>query len=228
MKQYKHLLFDIDDTLFDFYAASTQALIDTSVAVMGFPFEENDTFLFHKINSQLWHLYSLGQLKQKNICDTRFSLMFSQLGLTFNSTVFEREFMKQLATQHPVFDDAIPVLEQLKPRYRLHAATNAIALMQRNKLEKSGRLPYCERIFISEDVGCSKPQKEFFVHILDKLGADPDEVLMIGDSLKSDIAGAATAGIDSCWVNRRKRLAPKDITPTYTVRTLPELTALLP
>ena len=72
----------------------------------------------------------------------------------------------------------------------------------------------------SEDAKAYKPKPEIFRLALDALRVSPCEVLHIGDSVTSDIIGAANAGIDSFWLNRKGRPVPEYCKPTYTGESL--------
>ena len=57
--------------------------------------------------------------------------------------------------------------------------------------------------------------------------SDKSSALMLGDSLTSDIAGAANAGVDSCWFNPQGKENATAIRPTYEVRSLCQVDGLL-
>jgi len=66
-------------------------------------------------------------------------------------------------------------------------------------------------VFTSEDAKSYKPRKELFEYALKYTGLSADEVVHIGDSLSSDIRGAASVGIKAIWVNRSNREVPEDV-----------------
>ena len=87
--------------------------------------------------------------------------------------------------------------------YRLFAASNSFGHLQRNRLDKAGVLPYFEDTYISMDIGYDKPDIRFFEEALRRCGMEASEVLMIGDSMTTDIEGARKAGIDALFFDRR-------------------------
>ncbi len=82
-------------------------------------------------------------------------------------------------------------------------------------------------VITSEDVRSYKPRPELFNTGLDALGLRPDQVLHIGDSLTSDVAGAIELGIPVAWINRTDKTPSGGIQPTYEGTTLTELIPLV-
>lgn len=56
-------------------------------------------------------------------------------------------------------------------------------------------------MYISEEIGLTKPDKSFFDYVLKNTNLKNDEVIMLGDSLTSDIAGALNAKIKPIWLD---------------------------
>ena len=82
-------------------------------------------------------------------------------------------------------------------------------------------------LFISEELGCQKPKKEFFDVVLSKLQIPTSKALVIGDSLTSDIIGGIQYGIDTCWFDRENRVCPENLRPTYRITELKQLYGIL-
>lgn len=106
--------------------------------------------------------------------------------------------------------------------------TNGDERTHARKLSAVGLEGYFDAVVYGSDVPRTKPAREPFDRVLDHLGVDPDGVLKIGDSLRTDIAGAANRGIDSAWVpySTPDRDAD-DPEPTYVLSTLAELPDIL-
>ena len=109
-------------------------------------------------------------------------------------------FIENLAEHGIMLPGAIDFLDSVRDR-RKSIITNGIAEVQHGRIEDSMTGKYFERIFISEEIGSSKPAPEFFSHVLATLGMQPDDCIVIGDSESSDIQGAVNAGIDSIYIN---------------------------
>jgi 2-haloalkanoic acid dehalogenase type II len=80
-------------------------------------------------------------------------------------------------------------------------------------------------VVTSEDARAYKPRREPFEMALRRLDMAASDVVHVGDSPGSDIAGASELGIDTVFVSRDGRHLPPNLTATHTVETL---TALLP
>jgi putative hydrolase of the HAD superfamily len=112
-------------------------------------------------------------------------------------------FLSDRKQRHVVFPEARAVLDALRSRVKLGMITNGASDIQRAKIEGSGLAAYFEAILVSGEEGFGKPKPEIFRLAIDRLGVDEASAVMVGDSLARDVAGAASVGIKSVWVNRR-------------------------
>jgi len=111
--------------------------------------------------------------------------------------------------------------EKLNSNVKLYLITNGLTIVQRPRIKNSTIGNYFEGIIISEEVGFAKPQKEIFDIAFDMMGnPNKDEVLIIGDSLSSDITGGINYGIDTCWYNPDLIEIDNDLNPTYEIQHL--------
>ena len=118
---------------------------------------------------------------------------------------FKHAFRAAWGTTHTLVPEAREMLEQLQAKgYRLFAASNSFGHLQRSRLEHAGILHYFEDTYISMDIGYDKPDIRFYQEALKRCGLQPSEVLMIGDSMTTDILGAQAAGIDALFFDRQK------------------------
>ncbi len=156
------------------------------------------------------------------------------LGLE-NAGIHNKDLGKELAERfrterknHPfVYQDTFQVLDALKQEYRLVLLTNGSPDLQNLKLQMTKELlPYFEEVIISGAVGKGKPDKAMFQHALDRLSLAKEDVIMVGDNLKTDIKGANQAGIKSIWINRRNE-NPEEVIPDFEVSELSGLPELI-
>jgi FMN phosphatase YigB (HAD superfamily) len=103
-----------------------------------------------------------------------------------------------------VIGGASEVLSLLSPKYRIAIATNATVskkLDVARALERAGLKRFVDKIFCSTELGHKKSEPEFWDAVLAQLGAQKDELIMIGDSLEQDVLGPMRAGIRAIWFN---------------------------
>ena len=106
--------------------------------------------------------------------------------------------------------------------------TNGLGDVQRARIERLGLERYFDAIVISGEVGVSKPDPAIFELAFADLGFPPlDTVVMVGDSLSSDMRGAANAGIAGCWYNPQRRSADPTVSLTHEIATLGDLAAIV-
>lgn len=111
---------------------------------------------------------------------------------------------------------------------RVGLVTNGAPDLQREKIETSGLGMLFDAAVVSGEIGMGKPDPEIFRHLLRKLGTEPSESLMVGNSLSRDIAGAKRAGIPSCWLALEGEDEPVGLVePDYIIRSLGELPRLV-
>ena len=226
MKSYDFLLFDADNTLLDFDANES---VSIRITLKKFGIEPTDEMvsLYSGINRKYWRMYDRGELTQAQVLIKRFEELFAVLGIEEDPAQAESHYRAQLGLGNQVIPGALELLEELKGKYRMAIVTNGVVQTQYPRLRLSGVADYFEKIFVSEEVGAHKPQKEYFDYVFANMeGLDPNRALIIGDSLSSDIKGGMNAGLDTCYFDRH-RIGSGDIVPTYTVHDYDELRAVL-
>lgn len=227
MKQYKIILFDADGTLFDFDKAETYALQN---ALSESSIECTDEILktYKSINASLWALLEQGKTTQNEIRKDRFTMLFEHFGFNGSPDETGTAFVKYLSKGAFFLDGAVDILEYLYEKYPLYLVTNGITQVQESRYERSSLAKYFKAMFISEALGVAKPHIEYFNRVFSELGdVNIDEVLIIGDSLSSDIKGGNNAGIDTCWYNPGGKTNDKGVVCTYEIAHLNELKNIL-
>lgn len=204
---YKHLYFDLDHTLWDF---QTNQLITLKVLFNEYRLERffNDFDAFFEqympININLWHDYKKRLIPKKDLKVGRFYKTFVQAGFDNPGAAeaFANDFVRENSKQTRVMPHSFELLDYLKEKkYHLYIITNGFREAQHAKLKASGLTPYFEKVFISEDIGASKPHRGFFEYALKTVNAKKAESLVIGDSLENDIGGARDFGLDQVYFN---------------------------
>lgn len=196
---------DIDDTLLDFTLCSREAII-LSMNEIGEEYKESYFPVFREENAKLWKALERGELTPEGLYAIRFNTVFSCLGLSIDGPRFEKLFKANLKKTAVLMDGAEELMAYLKGKYTVCAASNAPLQQQLLRLEMAGLKDYFDYIFVSEELGFSKPKKEFFDACFSYLpGVSPKECIMIGDSLTSDILGGREYGMKTCWFNNKAK-----------------------
>lgn len=221
------LFLDLDDTILDFHRAERIALSKT-LACFGVEPEEAVLERYHIINRQHWEALERGELTREEVLEGRFRVLFEQLGRPVEARAVTRAYEKILGQGHYFLPGAQEAVEHLSKKYRLFLASNGTASVQHSRLTSAGLYPYFEQVFISQEMGCNKPSREYFERCFAKIpGFDPQRAMMVGDSLTSDILGGIRAGIKTCWVNPNHTPPREDIPADFEIEALSQLEALL-
>ena len=196
---YKAIFIDIDDTLLDYVPCCREAY-DTAM-----PDHPEHFQLFFDIAGRLFSEAKHGKHTIAEVMDLYPKEFMASIGYPQESVApFTRAFRAAWGKTHTLVPEAKEMLDALKSKgYRLFAASNSFAHLQRSRLEQAGILHYFEDTYISMDIGYDKPDVRFFEEALRRSGLQPSEVLMIGDSMTTDILGAQAAGIDALFFDRR-------------------------
>ncbi len=226
---YQWLLFDADGTLFDYNQAETNALTG-AFADFDLPFDARAAALYRDINHQVWLDFEHGRISAEDLRVVRFERLFAALRLSdrIDSEQFSRRYLVHLSESSVLLDGAFETVTALRADYRLALITNGLSEVQRPRLARSPLADFFEVLAISEEMGIAKPAAGFFDMVIERTGFPPKErLLIIGDSLSSDILGGVNAGIDTCWVNPDGLPADPRIPATYEIRHLSELAGIL-
>lgn len=223
---------DIDNTILDFDAYVKKAMKD-GFELFHLPKYEDYMFqVFENNNIRLWREIEQGKLDMEGLREIRWNLIFDELGIQGDGVTFEDFFRKELNKSAIPENDALEILEYLSSKYIVCAASNGPYKQQMNRIEIGGLTKYFEEIFISENVGASKPTKEFFdtcfSRLEQKIGkkVSPENTVMIGDSLTSDISGGKGYGMKTCLYNKKKKEVSSDVAD-YIVCNLIDIKGIL-
>ena len=221
------VLLDLDDTILDFHWAEHRAL---SGALRELGLEPTPAILdrYSEINIRQWEKLEEGLLTREQVLLVRFEILFDELGLSLSGERARDLYEERLSHGHRFIDGAPELLEALHGPYRLYLASNGSTLVQKGRLASAGIGPYFDGVFLSEELGCDKPQRGFFEACFARIpDFDPARALMVGDSLTSDIRGGLNAGLRTCWFNPKGKPPRPDIRADHEIRRLSELPPLL-
>ena len=223
----RYVLLDLDDTILDFKRSEAEGLRKT---LRQFGIEPTDAIVarYSVINDAQWKLLELGKLTRFEVKRRRFTILFDELGVACDADAVWRCYEKALSENHFFFEGAEEFLSCMEGKYRMYIVSNGTTSVQNGRIASAGIAHYFEGIFLSEALGCVKPQKEFFDACFAEIpDFDASQAIILGDSLTSDVQGGINAGIRTCWFNPRGQAARDDIRPDFEVRTLAQFAELL-
>ncbi|MBO8436482.1 MAG: noncanonical pyrimidine nucleotidase, YjjG family [Spirochaetes bacterium] len=201
MAKWQYLLFDADNTLYDFNSTEKTAL-----AKLFEHYKLSETLLpvYHSGNKDCWAMYEKGELTLEKLESERFRLFFQRASIDEDPEEAGALYSVYLGEAGIMMDGAISFLEKLEG-WDISLITNGIARVQKERIRRTGTAHFYSHVFISQEIGYAKPDSRFFEYVLSVLNATKDECLVIGDSLTSDIQGAKLSGIDSIFFSTEGR-----------------------
>lgn len=224
---YTHLFFDLDNTLFDFNQSSRRAF---SSLLSLFEIAEQDGMyaLYHEINMEMWTKLEAGEIDQLTLRKQRFNLFFEAIGVRHDGLEANVRYLNYLVEHSELIPGANALLDQVNQTHNLIAITNGLKEVQRPRLKITDTNKYFDYVIVSDEIGFAKPHKTFFDVAYDPIKAQvpKEQILVIGDSVNSDIRGGRDFGFDTC------HFAPKtynytDVVPNYTAESFEELLQIL-
>lgn len=221
----KAVLIDIDDTIFDFEKCSKNAFKKT-LKKLDLSYKEKDFLYFNKVNDILWSKQKLGGMNIEEVFTHRSNMMSKYFELDIKKEIFNDLFVEFLYDEVEMVDGIKDLLSYLSNKYQIYAASNGLYDMQVNRIKKSNLSKYFKDIFVSDKIGYEKPDERFFNKIMDITKYSNDDLIMVGDSIKSDIIGAKNSNIKSIYFNKEnKKISDKNF--TYQVKNLSEIKKIL-
>jgi 2-haloacid dehalogenase len=226
-KHYPWLFFDADGTLFDYNRAEATAF-QKAFASLDVPFESRHLETYRQINHELWQALERQEIKQDILRVRRFELLLEALGVSGIPDELSTMYTEQLGLCSDLMDGAYEVLQALCEASRIAIVTNGLQAVQRSRLMHSTIRPFIMELIISEEIGAAKPHPAFFDAAFARTGNPPkSDVLIIGDSLTSDMQGGVDFGIDTCWYNPAGEVKPEGFAITYEIKHLRELLEIM-
>ena len=218
------ILIDIDDTLLDFDKCAAFSIRRAEDAT-GVRLPPDAFSVFKRINRQLWDRLQAGEYDLAYLRTIRWNTMFAAMGVTADGLDFEYHFERALEMSAEPVAGAKELLKTLSQRFPVYAASNAPSGQQEKRLRLAGMDRFFADVFVSGDLGFSKPDPRFFEAVLAMLPYPPETLLMIGDSVSADVAGAKPFGIRTLLFDPHS--ASKGDEADATVRALCEIPAVL-
>ncbi len=223
------LLWDVDGTLLDFQAAASAALKSLFGELSLGGCTEDMIRRYAEINDSYWQRIERNELTKPQALVGRFEQFFREIGVSpALAPEFNRQYQLRLGDTIVYRDDSIHVIKALRGRVKQYVVSNGTVVAQSRKLRRSGLGELMDGVFLSEELGAEKPNRAFFDAVFDAIRPSSlSEVMIVGDSLTSDIRGGSDAGILTCWYNPGREPAPPDLRIDHTITDLHEVLSLV-
>jgi 2-haloacid dehalogenase len=201
--KYSTILFDADGTLFD-YEKSEDYALENTFKHYGFGYSKKIRKIYGNISKQLWKDYNNRKIPNEKLGVEKFKRLLDELSIHENPYDFNNLYIHHLSYSSHLETGALDICRELSSYCTLIIATNGMQKIQIKRLENSSIKKYIKHLITSGDANCFKPSKEFFEYTFCKTDLntkDKEHVLLVGDSLKSDILGGINFGVHTCWYN---------------------------
>ena len=228
MPRYDTVLLDADMTLFDFERSEREALRQVLEA-RGYTADPETVALYLNINSALWAANARGEIDQDFLTVERFAAFMRVKGGSHDPRRFNRDYLEALGAESYLLPGAEEFCRALAAAgFELAIVTNGLPAAQWGRFNRSPLKDVIPHMFVSMELGCQKPQREYFDKVFSALGlADRSRAVIIGDSLSTDIRGGLAAGIDTVWYNPRRLPGDPATPPTRTADSYEDILAWL-
>ena len=223
------ILWDVDGTLLDFAAAESAAIRSLFREYGLGDCSQSMLQRYSIINRSYWERLERGEIRKQEVLIGRFRDFFREEGIDLSlAPEFDEKYQLRLGDTIVYCDDSLEIVRSLRGRVRQYVVSNGTVAAQTKKLRGSGLGEQMDGIFLSEQLGAEKPAAGFFDQVFSALGpVDKRKIMIVGDSLTSDICGGMHAGIVTCWYNPHGAPASERYPADYEIRDLHEIYRLL-
>ena len=225
----KAILWDVDGTLLDFLAAEKAAVQQLFLEFGLGNCTDEMVRRYSAINDGYWKRLERGEITKQEVLLGRFREFFTELGLDPGlAEAFNARYQLALGDTVVYRDDSLDVVKSLHGLVRQYVVSNGTIIAQTKKLQRSGLGGWMDGVFLSEELGAEKPSPAFFDKVFASLpDIAPEDMLVVGDSLTSDMKGGITAGIPVCWYNPDRLPRPADMAIDYEIQDLHQIFKLI-
>lgn len=224
---YKIIIIDLDNTLIDFDHMELESLKE-SLSEMSIVYSEEMIKDYIKINHILWERLELGDYTKDEILTLRFEKLFKKYHIEASSATMNSIYLSNMKNHVMMMPGATELLEYVKGKATIICMTNGVQSAQHAKMTKANLYEYFDHVIVSDVVGIHKPDRGIFDHMMTLVDScHNDEIVIIGDSLTSDIKGGNNFGIKTVWYNPNEKENQTSVKVDYEIKHLNELMLIL-
>jgi putative hydrolase of the HAD superfamily len=226
--KYSWILFDADDTIFDFNRSAKASFLKT-LSDFGIESREDYYLLYKQLNEATWLAFERNEITAEELRRIRFEKFLNAIEINQDPLKVNAHYLSVLAANPMLIEGALELLLLLrKNQVKLGLITNGLKEVQRKRIKYAALERLFDVIVVSDEIGVSKPDEGFFAHAFHEMEHPPKKtVLVVGDSLLSDIKGGENFGLDTCWYNPGRKQNTTTHIPTYEVAQLEEIPSLV-
>lgn len=223
------ILWDVDGTLLNFEAAE-KAAIRALFQEFGFGVCTDEMLKrYSQINKTYWERLERKEVTRQEVLEGRFLDFFAEEGLDVSAAPeFNDQYQIRLGDTIVFYDDSYEIVKSLHGKVKQYVVSNGTITAQNKKLRVSGLGELMDGIFLSEQLGVEKPDVHFFDQVFAQTGlTDKKQIMIVGDSLSSDILGGNNAGIITCWYNPEHKQPQNGVRINHEITDLHEIYDLI-
>ena len=225
---FKVILWDLDNTILDFFLAEKNSLKAAFKRLGLGEFSDDAVALYSSINIRHWEMLERGEIEKSEVFRLRFEAFLKEIGKSADPLELNELYERGICNTIEFIENSFEIISSLKGKYKQYCITNGRKDVQKDRLELSGLNKVFDGVFISDEIGYEKPSEKFFDYVLKHISpCSKEEILVIGDSLTSDMKGANNADLKCCWYNPEGKPKPEDIRIDYEIKKLEEITKIL-
>jgi putative hydrolase of the HAD superfamily len=226
------VVWDVDDTLFDYTTADREGMRAHLVAeglMSGYGTAEQALDRWREVTDRQWARFSAGETTFEGQRRDRVRVFLDRPELTdAEADDWFQRYIRHYEGAWALFPDVLPVLDALAASHRHAVLSNSSLPVQDHKLRVLGVHDRFETILCAAELGVSKPDAAAFRAACDALALAPHQVAYVGDHPEIDGRGAADAGLLSVWIDRYGAAAAVEVpSGRHRIVSLAELPAIL-
>ncbi|MHA5051795.1 HAD family hydrolase [Streptomyces sp. SD15] len=227
----KAVIWDVDDTLFDYTTADRDGMRGHLVAedlLDGHETVQEALVRWREITDRQWARFAAGETDFEGQRRDRVRVFLGQELTDAEADAWFERYLVHYEAAWALFPDVLPALDTLATSHRHGVLSNSSLFVQDRKLRVLGVRDRFEAVLCAAELGVSKPDAQAFHAACEALELAPHHVAYVGDHPEIDGRGAADAGLLSIWIDRDGGYTSGDaLAGLHRITSLAELSSIL-